>query len=78
MFEIIQKMKEKYSLLFDIYSISEEEVNKLKLNIFFPTNILIDRKGMIDKLFVGGQTTQEAADLFFKNQIVPNILNILK
>jgi thiol-disulfide isomerase/thioredoxin len=76
--EVIQKMRKKYSLLFDIYSVPKTEIQKLSLNNSFPTNIIIDKKGIVKEFYMGGETEQEKADLFFKNEVMSGILKLLK
>jgi thiol-disulfide isomerase/thioredoxin len=76
--EVIQKMREKYSLLFDIYSVPKTEIQKLSLNNSYPTNIIIDKKGIVKEFYVGGEAEQEKADLFFKNEVMSGILKLLK
>jgi cytochrome c biogenesis protein CcmG, thiol:disulfide interchange protein DsbE len=73
----IEKMRKKYSLLFDIYSLPREEINKLSLSNLFPTNIIIDKNGLVDELFIGGETNTNASDLFFENKVLPKIRKLL-
>lgn len=76
--EVIQKLRIKYSLLFDIYSVPKTEIQKLSLINSYPINIIIDKKGIVKEFYVGGETEQEKADLFFNNEVKPGILKLLK
>ncbi len=76
--EVIKKMRKKYSLLFDIYSIPPNEIQKLSLGNSFPTNIIIGKNGVIQEFYVGGEIEKNKADLIFKNEIIPSILKLLK
>lgn len=71
--QVVEKFREKYRLLFDIYSLSTNTINQLNLTPLFPTNIIIDREGIVNEYFVGGQTDSKLAYEYFKKLIIPHI-----
>jgi len=71
--EVVEKFREKYSLNFDIYTSSSDTVNLLNLTPLFPTNIIIDRNGIINKYFIGGETNSKLAEEYFEKIIIPYI-----
>jgi len=72
--ETIQKVKKQFGLQFESYSIPIEECEKLNFNNGYPTNIILDRKGVVKKIFVGGRTTKEGATKHIQEKILPEIM----
>ena len=57
--EDIKRIIQKYQLRFPVCPISREEAYRLNLNSGFPTNIVIDRTGMIIYLKSGGAVEEK-------------------
>jgi thiol-disulfide isomerase/thioredoxin len=74
----VKRMREKYNLLFDIYSVPEEKIYQLNLNNQFPTNIVIGKNGIVSEIFRGGQKDSDAAEDFFKSEVNKKIMEQLK
>jgi thiol-disulfide isomerase/thioredoxin len=72
--EVIKRVREKYGLSFPIYTISMEECKQLNLNNGYPTNIIVDKKGIITALHVGGATSKEEAKKFIDQEIYTKII----
>jgi peroxiredoxin len=62
--EVVQRVKEQYQLPFPIYSISEEECQRLSLQNAYPTNIIIDKKGLVKYVHTGGKVSKTEAKAF--------------
>jgi thiol-disulfide isomerase/thioredoxin len=75
--EIIEKVKTKYQLKFPVYSISKEECQRLSFGGGYPTNIIVDKNGRIQYLYVGGETSRQGAKLTTEKEIYSRILKQL-
>lgn len=73
----IARIRKKYLLNYNIYSISEEDINKLNPSKLFPTNIIIDKNGVMNEIFVGGETQPDSVSMFFEKKLIPKISRLL-
>jgi|GEM_PF-2566991 len=75
--EVIEKVKKKYGLRFPIYSISQQECERLNPGGGYPTNIIVGKNGVIKQVQTGGETDEKAAKNFFDNVFNVKILEEL-
>ncbi len=75
--EVIEKVKQKYGLHFPVYSISRQECERLNVGGGYPTNIIVDKNGIIQQVQTGGETDKEAAKVYIENVIYKSILQEL-
>ncbi|MBD0365812.1 MAG: TlpA family protein disulfide reductase [Flavisolibacter sp.] len=71
--EVIQRIRQKYGLTFPIYSVSEQECRGLNLGNGYPTNIIVDKGGIIKYVHVGGETSKQEAKTFIDEVIYTKI-----
>lgn len=73
----IERIREQYGLKYKIISVSQSECRILNPGNGFPTNIIVDKSGVLSFLKAGGEDSEEKADKFFLNVIYPKILECL-
>lgn len=73
----IEKIRKENDLRFQILSISNEECRRLNLNNGYPTNIVIDKQGVIRNVYTGGHTSSDESNQFFVQNIYPAIEKLL-
>jgi peroxiredoxin len=71
--ETINEVTKQYGLKFQSFSLPKEQCEKLNFNLPYPVNIIIDKKGVVKKVFVGGHTFKEEATRFIQTGILPHI-----
>jgi len=76
--QLISKAIEKYSLSFDIISISDAECRRLNFNRGFPTNIIYGKDGKVVFMNIGGQTDPAKVSAYFQSTVVPVVIEQLK
>ncbi len=69
----IEKIRKENDLRFQILSISNDECRRLNLNNGYPTNIVIDKQGVIRNVYTGGHTSSDESNKFFVQNIYPAI-----
>lgn len=75
--EAIQRVKEKYNIKFPVYSVSVKECMRLSPETGFPTNLLLDRKGIIKHYFANSGSDKEKIRDYMINSAVPEIISEL-
>jgi peroxiredoxin len=76
-FEKLQLLKEKYHLKYPIISIKKEECYRLNQNSGFPTNIILDKNGIMQYLNFGGFIDKEKVENYFSGTLYPKINGML-
>ncbi|RYZ25524.1 MAG: TlpA family protein disulfide reductase [Chitinophagaceae bacterium] len=71
--ETIKRVKDKYNLQFKVLSVDPNECRRLNGNNGYPTTIILDRKGIIRYLTLGGSTDSERAIDFVMNTLLPKL-----
>lgn len=69
----VKEIRKKYNLKYKIFSITKEECERLNFGMGYPTNIILDEKGIIKNLFTGGPDSGTVEE-FFKKQVYPAIV----
>lgn len=75
--DVVEEFKKKYNLEFPIFTISEEECTRLMESPLYPTNIVLDKKGIVKYYHVGGKTTREEASKYILTEVNSIILEEL-
>lgn len=73
----IERMRKENNLRFPIVSVSQEECRRLNLNNGYPTNIIIDKSGVIRNIHTGGHSSSDESNHFFVQNIYPVIEKLL-
>ncbi len=73
----IQRVKEKYDLEFDIFSISKEECSRLNFRCGYPNSIILDKEGRIKYYHTGGSIKKAEAENFVMTVYLQKIKNLL-
>ncbi len=72
--EIINEIKKKYNLNFEIISVSYEEFSGLLQGFGCPVNVIVNKEGMVKYWKSGGEVSEERAIDFILNKIYLKIL----
>jgi peroxiredoxin len=75
--ETIKRVKEKYSLSFDIFTASPKECQALNYNCAYPTNIVLDKTGVLRYMYNGGSLDKTEADKFVMTTLLTKIHSLL-
>jgi len=75
--EAIKRVKEKYSLLFDIFPVSRDECDRLNFQCGYPTSIILDKTGKVKYKHSGGSSKTEAAREYVMQVVLPQIKSLL-
>ena len=75
--ETIKRVKEKFSLDFDVFSASGKECQRLTFGCGYPTSIILDKKGVLKYHSSGGSIVQEEANQFIMTTLLPEIESLL-
>lgn len=75
--ETVKRVKEKYSLLFDIFPANKKECQRLNFGCGYPTSIILDKKGTIKYRHSGGSIDIEKADEFVMTTLLAEIKSLL-
>lgn len=75
--DTIKQIVRKYKLRYPIISISGDSLSKLNFHQGFPTNIIVDRCGRIERFFEGGVRTPEEARVMVNSVLIPAIKGLL-
>lgn len=73
----ISEFRKKYGIEYKIIHASEAECKKLNLFSGYPINILLDKGGLIDSIYLGGKESEEKLNSFFKDTIEVEIAKLL-
>ena len=73
----IEKIRKENNFRFQIVSISNDECRRLNLNNGYPTNIIIDKEGVIRNVYTGGHASSDESNQFFVQNIYPAIEKLL-
>ena len=76
--EKIEKVRKKFNLQFDIYSIPQSECERLSRSVFYPVNIILDRDRRIRYYATGGPDDEKEGFENISNKITPRILGLLQ
>ncbi len=74
--ETIKRVKEKYSLLFDIFAASGKECQRLNYGCGYPTSIVLDKTGTVRYRHSGGSTNKKDADEFVLTTLANEIQSL--
>ena len=75
--ETINRVKKKYSLLFDVYYASSKECQQLNFGCGYPTSIILDKTGIVKYKHSGGSIKTEEAREFVMQTLLPEIKKLL-
>ena len=76
--EVIQKIKAKYHIQYNIYHLDEEGCFELNGGMGYPTYFILDEKNLVKHAYAGGST--DSIDIWhfiFSNEIYPAIIKEL-
>ncbi len=73
----IQILKSKYNIKYNVYHIERSECYRLNFNMGFPSNFVLDKKGVVKYSKVGGQVTTAKSTKDIMTSIYPKILEQL-
>ena len=76
--QAIQRVQAKFPMSYPIYSIPEETCERLNGGRGYPTNIVVDKRGLIRYIEVGGQTDPTKAREDIRQHILPVIKEALQ
>jgi peroxiredoxin len=76
--EKCSEMRKKYNLQYPIISITREECYLLNGKNGFPTNLLLDKSGVVHHLASGGAMTKKEATAFLMTEFYARILQLLQ
>ena len=69
----IQRVQAKFPMPYPVYSISEEQCERLSGGRPYPTNVVVDKQGLIRYIGSGGRTVPEEARADIRARILPII-----
>lgn len=75
--ETIEKVKQKYHLNYTIISIPEEECRKLLRVGGYPTNVILDKSGIIRFWKSSGEATEKERNVFITDSLYSKIIQEL-
>ena len=75
--EVIEMLIDKYNIKYPIYSMPKGDLKKLSLGKGFPTSMVINSKGEIVYMKVGGNSDKKLAKEIIMKEIYPVILKTL-
>jgi len=75
--QTIKKVKEKYSLSFDVLSATPEECKRLNFGCAYPTSIILDKAGIVKYRHSGGSIEKEQAQKFIMTTLLAEIQSLL-
>jgi thiol-disulfide isomerase/thioredoxin len=76
--QAIQRVKSKFPMSYPIYSVTEETCERLNGGGGYPTNVVVDKSGMIRYIGVGGKTDPDQAREDIRQRILPIIKEALQ
>jgi thiol-disulfide isomerase/thioredoxin len=76
--QAIRRVREKFPMPYPVYSVSEETCARLNGGRGYPTNVVIDKQGLIRYIAVGGKTDPDQAREDIRQQILPVITEALQ
>lgn len=74
---VIAESKEKFKINFSIYHLDKKQAQELHF-LAAPTNLIIDKKGIIKAAFTGGSTDSKKAYQKIMEEVYPVILEEIK
>jgi peroxiredoxin len=74
--ETIERVKEKYGLVFDVFSAPGKECQRLNFGCGYPTSIVLDKSGMVKYRHSGGSIKMEEADEFIEKTLMAEIQSL--
>ena len=75
--ETIKRVKEKYSLTFDVFATTEQECRRLNYDSGYPTNLILDKTGALKFFHAGGSIKKEVAREHVMTKLLSEIQSIL-
>ena len=75
--EAIKRVKEKYALSFEVFSISGKECQRLNFSSGYPTSIVLDKTGTVKYWHAGGSLKKDEADAFIMMTLLSEIQSLL-
>ena len=75
--DVIEILIAKYNIKYPIYSMPKEDLKKLSLGKGFPTSMVVNSKGEIVYMKVGGNSDKKLAKEIIMKEIYPAILKTL-
>lgn len=76
--EAIQRVQAKFPMTYPVYSLSEAHCERLSGGRPYPTNVVVDKQGIIRYIGSGGKTVPEEARADIRARILPLIDEALK
>ena len=74
---VIAESKEKFKINFSIYHLDKKQAQELHF-LAAPTNVIIDKKGIVKAVFTGGSTDSAKAYQKIMEEVYPVILKEMK
>ena len=71
------KLVKDYGLKYIPISITEKECQELSAGNGYPTNILLDKKGIIKEIYPGGFPSEDESTVFLLQSVLPKIEGLL-
>ena len=75
--ETVERVKEKFSLLFDVFRASPEECHRLNFGCGYPTTFILDKTGIVKYRHHGGSNKTELAREFVMTTLLSEIKGLL-
>lgn len=75
--EIINRVKEKYALTFEVFSTRSKECQRLNFGCGYPTSIVLDKTGTVKYRHSGGSPKKEEANAFIMTTLLSEIQSLL-
>lgn len=71
--ETIKRVKDKYKLQFKVLSVDAKECRRLSEDNGYPTTIILDRKGIVKYLALGGSTDPDKEREYVIDTLLPKV-----
>lgn len=75
--ESVVRVRKKYNIKYPIITLPDTVIHKLNFQSGFPTNLILDRSGLIRFFFTGGVNKPDEASRLFKQHVYQKVESIL-
>jgi peroxiredoxin len=69
----IERIKTKYHIRYQVFSLSHEECGRLNLENAYPTGIVLDKTGVVKYIHRGGSTNKQQIKKYINKELYPQI-----
>lgn len=76
--ETVKRVKEKYALDFEVFFANAGECQGLNFGCGFPTNIILDKNGVLKYHNTGGSLVKEEANQYIMTTLLSKIQSLLE